>query len=666
MKTSSISLRVADFLKQNPPFDLLEPEQLLRLAGSGRVKFHEGGETVFEDGQPRAAYFYVIQQGTINLYRKGKEGEELFDVRVEGDILGILWGDNAAPYTATARTMGDTILYALPLDLLDEIAGQTPAVQDYLGDYFSETPQRHSQQNEGGRSTIDQTYASWLSKAKPVNDRAANRLLTFSPHEPIRDVARRLAPGLQEAIVAVDAGLRPLGIITESDFSAKVATGEIGVEEPASRIMHSPVFTVRPGMSAGQLILEMLHNRLHHLVLTEDGTPNTAVIGIISEKSIQTLHGTIPTFLAKEIPLAENSGQLAVLRDRADELLLFFLEGEATVAWLSDFIVEVDNAITQQAVALARRNLAARGTAQPAGLTWCWLAMHSEGRCERLLRSAQRTALVYSDPKDAEQAQAFETYLAAFANEVSSILAPCGFPIDPRGRSATDPHWRMSLSQWKGQYAEWINHPVENKILRLTPFFDFRPVAGDFALAEALRIHLRECIESSPHFIPLLVGNAMDNLPPVTIFRDSVMDQSGTLSSSIDTKFHLLRPLVDIARIFALSYGLEDSTFTPVRFKRTGRCLPERKELFAEAADAFNFAIALQTLQGLRRGDLGQYIKPDELPRAQIQRCKAVFRTIARLLEFTAEHFQSADARRPWHPARARGGNTEAAHTQTP
>lgn len=654
MKTSSISLRVADFLKQNPPFDLLEPEQLLRLAGSGRVKFHEGGEIVFQAGDPRSAYFYVVQQGTINLYRQEANTEELIDVRVEGDMLGIQWGDNDPPYTATARTMGDTILYALPLQTFYELSEDNAPLRQYLEDYFCESPRHRGPQQDGSRSELDERHASWLTKVKPVNERAANRLLTFSPHERICEVARRLSPGLQEAIVAVDAHLRPLGIITEADMSGRVATGEVSIDAPAADIMRAPVFTVRAGMSAGELILQMLHHHLHHLVVTEDGTADSSVVGIISEKSIQTLHGTIPTFLAKEIPLAENSGQLAVLRNRADELLLFFLEGEAPIAWLSDFIVEVDNAITQRAVVLARRNLDSRGIAEPEGLRWCWLAMHSEGRRERLLRSSQRSALVYADPADTAQADAFDNYLTVFANEVSSILAPSGFAIDPRGRCATDPRWRLPLSQWKERYTEWVSRPVRNKIVRLTSQFDFRPVAGDASLADALRTHLRGCIDANPDFIPLLAANAVANLPPVTIFRDSVMDQSGTLQTAIDTKLHLLLPLVDIARVFALSYGLEANTFTPLRFQHTGHCLPEKKELFAEAVEAFNFAIGLQTLLGLRRGDLGQHIKPDELPRSQIQRCKTVFRTIARLLEFTAEHFQSGAALQPWQQARGK------------
>jgi len=40
MKTSVIRYRVADFLREHPPFETFSLEGLLRFSGTGRVLFH--------------------------------------------------------------------------------------------------------------------------------------------------------------------------------------------------------------------------------------------------------------------------------------------------------------------------------------------------------------------------------------------------------------------------------------------------------------------------------------------------------------------------------------------------------------------------------------------------------------------------------------------------
>ena len=89
MRTSTISYRVADFLKQHPPFDLLKEEALLRLAASGRVKMHQRGERIIWQGREPGPFFFVIQQGTVRLVRETDQGEDLHDLLGVGDLLGV-------------------------------------------------------------------------------------------------------------------------------------------------------------------------------------------------------------------------------------------------------------------------------------------------------------------------------------------------------------------------------------------------------------------------------------------------------------------------------------------------------------------------------------------------------------------------------------------------
>lgn len=641
MKTSSISLRVADFLKQYPPFQFMSQADILFLADHGRVKFHEEDEIIYRKGEQRSKYVYVIQQGTVRLLDTKENGEEeIVDIRVEGDMLGVFWSMVNETYLYTAKTEGDTILYALIWDDIVRAAKRNPKVVRYLAAYFSLHPGHELPNTESVNfpKALAENDQLWLKASGPINAEATRQLLTCTKEEPIREVASRMGPGHQEAVVVVDDRWRPIGIVTETDLISKVATGRVSVDEPVEKIMTSPVITVPPDMSVGPLLTCMLRHRLRHLCVTVDGTPRGPIIGVVAERDLQLLHGRLPTYLTKEILRAKDGERLGRLRDRADELLLYYLDNEVPANWLADFVTEIDGAVVERAIQLAIAQLESRGLRLPP-VSFCWMAFHSEGRRERFLRSAQRTGLIYEDPSP-DQADAVRTYFHRLASEVTFILTQTGLPLDPREEMANQSKWCQPVSVWKEYYSQWIEHPVESNILLRTPFFDLRPVWGNTDLVRMLHQHIHEKLSANPHFIPLLANDAMANLPPMTIFRDSVMDQAGVLWTQVDTKSHVLLPLVDMARVFALQYGLFTHTATMDRYQRIAELMPEQKRLFEEAAEMTRFALSLQTQFGLRRGDNGQFIKPAEISLIDRERLKNVFRLIAKLMEFSAGHFK--------------------------
>ena len=80
MKTSVIPYRVADFLRRHAPFDAISEQDLLQLAGSGRVKFHQSREYLFRQGDPKGQLVWVIQQGRVEAIEQSASGEHLRDV----------------------------------------------------------------------------------------------------------------------------------------------------------------------------------------------------------------------------------------------------------------------------------------------------------------------------------------------------------------------------------------------------------------------------------------------------------------------------------------------------------------------------------------------------------------------------------------------------------
>jgi CBS domain-containing protein len=642
MKTSSIALRVADFLKEYPPFEYMEAADVQHLAALGRVKFHEDGEYIFREGEVRGPWLYVIQQGTVRIVQNSLQGEELVDMRGEGDLLGVSWFLSEKTFVHSARTETDTLLYALPWDEFAPLVRKYPQVSRYLAAYFSlrpdfqlPDPQAGATPGEGGSAT--EAMDSWLGETAPLAERARRRRLTGPPSLRVREAALMLKEARQEALVVVDETNRPLGIVTETDLVTRAATGEVPLDAPVEAIMSRPVLTAPPGQSAGDVVMRMLRNHVRHVIITADGTPGSEVTGLIGQRDVQLLYGRLPIALGVEIRAARDRAALGDLRNRAEVLLRAALQEHAALSWVGDFISEVDGQITERLLELAEAEMVAEGWRRPAG-SYCWLALGAEGRRERFLRTYQETALVYSDPPAGEEAAAQAWHLA-LAERVSAGLAELGFRASPDGFSAALAACCQPLSGWRKLFTRWIENPVEENILARLPLFDLRAVAGEAGLVAALREHMADEISRNPRFIPVAANDSLANLPPLTIFRNSVVDQDGLWWTCIDTRQHALEPLADTARVFALGAPGPDPLNTSSRFLQVARRLPAHRALFEDAAEAARVALYHQALAGFRHGDNGQFIRPEELSKIDQEILKGVFRALEQMIEFTARNF---------------------------
>ena len=175
MKTSVIRQRVADFLRRHAPFDSLEEQDLLELAGSGKVKFHESEEYLFRQGDGKGAFVWTIQQGRVELLEESGGRERLRDVLGEGDLLGLERFEGEGRCRYSARTASDVILYgvagagdgsdggalpgaaALPGGALfgERGAGVQPDIVAGCGGAFAGIPARAAGRKRGGGAARD-------------------------------------------------------------------------------------------------------------------------------------------------------------------------------------------------------------------------------------------------------------------------------------------------------------------------------------------------------------------------------------------------------------------------------------------------------------------------------------------------------------------------------
>ncbi len=619
-------LTVANRLSKHAPFDRLPPQLLSRVAGQVKIRYLEPEEVVFDEGSPSKPEFYVVVKGAIELTQQRDGSTVLVDVCDEGDTFGVraLLADR--PYGASTRAKDDTLLYVLSKDVLEELLRDAPRVALFFAaDFAADVPQarddnrlkavREARRHERAQATGDD-----VRRVDPVRD-----VLTCSPTTPIREAASLMSARNVGSVLIVDDARRPLGIVTDSDLRSKVVAEGRDVSGSIADIMSSPVLTVDDQTTISSMVATVMKRHLHHFAVTEDGTASTPVVGIVSEHDILKTQGSHPTVILSEIGKARTKERLRTLRDQAEELLRRYLEDEVGMGFVSNMISEINDALIRRAIRLSLDDLAAAGAAPP--VSFCWLALGSEGREEQLLRTDQDNAIVYADPSDGDAGVA-ERFFLELGERVVDVLVAAGFERCPGDVMASNPKWNQPLSQWKKYFNGWIREPEQVAVMHTNIFFDFRPVAGDTALASELKAHIFEQVSSQRSFLGFFAKHATQNPPPLSFFRNMIVERSGEHRDAFDIKARAMMPLADAARVLVYDFGIDMYGSTAERWERIAETNENLARLSGEAAMAYETLMRIRALEGLERGTSGRYVHIDELNKLERQTLRSTFSVV--------------------------------------
>jgi len=640
LKTSSIAYRVADFLRRYPPFQYLTEDELLDLVDGGRVVFHEDGEFVFEQGRKRSRYIYVIQQGVVRLLDVQPDGEQLRDVRGEGDLLGIGRYLGIDEHVYTARTETDVILYALPADLFWTLVKRHPRASRFLAAYFSTaiTPQGlETEQSRSGELRLGRRPVDWMDRKLA----SAGQPVVCAPETPLRQVAADLATWGALAAAVIHNG-RAVGLITPRMLSDRVASGALSGDDPARLLMQPVMAAAPPGEPAGAYLARMLAQQTELLLLTSDGRLDAPLAGIVARADLTRTEGAAPLAIVEDMAKAAGIGELARLRTQGDAVLASGLAGVDSMRWLAPIATALDAAVLRRVVALVEGALAQEGIESPE-LDHCWVFFGSAGRGELLTLYDLDHGLIYDDPAP-DQRKAARSYFLELGRRVSAALAACGFVTTAKAIVAGHPSACRAVGEWEQAFGRWINDPIESCVYRATSFFDLRPVHGDCRLVERLERHIHGEETRNPGFVPLLVNDSMANLPPLTFFRGLVVDDEGGYTEILDLQRSTLQPVVDVARALALDcachpQGPDQGSVTLDRLRALAPEDDAAGALIEETAAAFRNALYHRARTGLTTGTDGSRVDPSKLTRLEQNLLKSGFRTVLRLMEYTAGRY---------------------------
>ncbi|MEZ4919065.1 MAG: DUF294 nucleotidyltransferase-like domain-containing protein [Saprospiraceae bacterium] len=614
---NAIPTRIFGFIKNYPPFSLIPEKELSDLAKLVLISYLKKDEFVFQGGEELIPGIHIVRDGAVNLYNDSFTPQLLVDQCDEGDVFGIHPLITNAGYLLTARAAEESLLYTVRKEHLEPLLESFPDAKRYLTQNLGAGMRK---QIESVRKLEAHKTAPKPGTTPPLlidiqSIEHSKKPVSCSPETTIREAAILMRETQVGSIIVVNESMHPVGILTDRDLRNKVVTGDYPLDVPVSKLMSSPVVTLPPEQTVADVQMAMMKHGIHHICITETGQPGSRLLGILSEHDVLVIQGTNPAILIREFKRSRDKESLKQIRDKAEHLLLKYLEQELAIGFICKMITEINDVLIQRAIEISQKALEEEGRPAP-DVNWCWLSLGSGGRGEQLLKTDQDNALVYAPVPQSEEAEV-KAYFLDLAKRTTEILDYCGFEFCPADMMASNPSWCLSLDGWKDQFSKWIVTPTEQNVMFCTIFFDFRPVYGDFSLSESLAEHIIKTAEKESRFLTFLAKDALHNPPPVTFFRNFVVEKSGEHKDEFDIKLRAMMPLADAARVLILHAQQPGINNSFQRLDKMAELEPNNRELFEQAADAYEILLRYRAIEGLRNKDSGRYISPEHLTKME-------------------------------------------------
>ena len=619
-----ITDRVAYFLKDYPPFDQMQQSDLDQLASRITVRFYRPNDFIFKEGEAQSGFCFILNQGNVKLFKNESLKEVLVDQCEPGDIFGVRSIITKSPYSMTAQSLEESLVYAFPQTLFEQLFQTNTRFASYFASGYA-----------AGQIIVRADREKSEINASLIAPRMEYSKEVISSQEvTIAEAAKVMSQfGVGSIVIQNELG-HPIGIVTDTDLRNKVLAKERSPKDSIHSIMSSPVKTINEAVTLSEVVMEMIRTGVHHLVVTEDGTDKSMIRGIISDHDVVMSQQNHPASLLKSIKKSDRPSEWKKVRDQAERLLEEYLNQEVKTSLLATLITKINDTIIEKAIFNALEKYP-----EAKSIRFCWLSLGSEGREEQLLRTDQDNAIVFEDSTKNEKTQQL---LLKVATEVNDTLILCGFVECPANIMARNPMYCQPLSEWKKYFKHWITSPDPKSVMDSTIFFDFRKGFGADELIKELNKHLLETISTNSIFLNFLAQNALQSASPLSFFKNFLVERGGEHKDEFDIKKRAMMPLADAARLLLLDHNIVGIQNTVRRFEKLAQIEPNNQSLFESAAESYEIFMAQRAKNGLADHDSGRFIRLNELNKLEKQILKNAFLSIKEVQDVVKVRFQQA------------------------
>lgn len=617
---------VTDFLKTTLLFGELEDDLLLKLARQCVIDFYPKGTLIFKQNETEVFYLYLIQKGGVKIFMRDRDGNTtLKDFRGEGEYFGalpIIQGSTIA--NLNVETVEDTFCFLFPREAFQKLIRSEPRLAQRFLKSLSDKLVHTVYAELRHHGNVQRTESALYLFSAKVADIIKRELNSIDRLGSVQEAAKIMTERHIGSLLVRDESDAIIGIVTDKDLRTKVVAYGLDYSTPVSSIMSSPVHSIGAHAVCFDALLKMMSSRIHHLAVERDGT----IFGMVTTHDIMVLQGTSPLYLFREIMAQRRIENIYPLSQKIPSVIRGLIEEGAKANNVTRMIAILNDHILDRLLTLQIEELG-----KPP-VDFCWMLLGSEGRREQTFRTDQDNALIYEQPSDENKRAEAADYFRALSEKMIEHLVACGYPRCPGDIMASNPKWRQPVRVWQQYFSNWITSPDPQEVRNASIFFDFRFGFGNRKLVDELRSYLSREACKQEIFLRHLAVDCLQARPPLSFFRNFIVEKDGEHKNRLDLKKRGMLPFVDFGRLMALRHGI-DETNTLVRLQLLAERGHITKDLYADAMAAYEFLMHLRLIHQLRQIDQGEqpdnYIDPGQLSDLEKQTLKEAFGVVHRL-----------------------------------
>lgn len=590
---------VREFLRGSLPFNELDDELLNQALGQLHIAYHPHGERF--DAESPLPGLRILRSGAVDIRHADNK---LLDRLGEGESFHI-GGLNAERGEVLALVIEDALIYRLPDEAYQELRRANRDFDRYFSTQRSRRLRRAARYQPEPNAMLE-----------PVSSVMSRDLLTVLPDASVHQVAVAMAHRRVSSAFVVE-GETLCGIVTDRDLRTRVLAAGLDIQSPVRDVMTPDPESINAEDSLFATTLLMTQRSYHHLPVLEDGV----LAGIVTTSDLILARRDDPVYLVQHISRQDSVAGIQEMVSGMANLMVHWVNGGMHAQQISQILTAISDAVAIRLIRLAEEELG------PAPGPWAWLAFGSQARAEQLLGADQDNGIVIDDAV----ADTDLDWYAELATRVCDGLAACGYKYCPGGIMATTDQWRQRLGAWQDTVRGWTRTPTNDAVMRVSIFFDIRPLYGEFSLAHEIQQVMLSQASSNSIFQAALAANALDSRPPLGIFRRFVVDRDGEHRDSLDIKKRGVLPVTEIARLHALAHGLPEVN-TEARLTAMARGGHMTMMDSRNLSDALHFVQRVrmqhQCEQVLAGDAPDNYVNPRSLPRLAKEQLRDAFTII--------------------------------------